>query len=43
MVLGRDILMALGFYFKLSENIIAVVDGPYELCTAPMVDISTCY
>ena len=40
-VLGRDLLTALGFYLKSSEKVISGVDGPYESCTDPMVDTCT--
>ena len=43
MILGRDPLTALGLDLKLSEHVIAGGDVIYEVCTAPMVDISTYY
>ena len=39
MILGRDLLTALGLDLKLSENVIIGGEGPYEGCYAPMVDI----
>ena len=33
-IIRRGLLMDLGLYCKLSENVIAVVDEPYEGCTA---------
>ena len=41
MILGRDLLTALGLDLKFSENIILESDGPYKGCSAPMVDVST--
>ena len=39
-ILGRDLLTALGLDLKFSENITIVGEGPYERCLAPMVDLS---
>ena len=33
-IIGRGLLMTIGLYCKLSENVISVVDEPYEGCTA---------
>ena len=41
MILGRDLLTALGSDLKLSENIILGGDGPFKGCSAHMVDAST--
>ena len=40
MILGRDILNALGLDLRFSENIIIGGDRPYKGCSAPMVDLS---
>ena len=40
MILGRELLIALGLYLFFSENIIIGGEGPYEGCSAPMVDLS---
>ena len=40
MILGRDILTALGLDLKFSENIIIGCGGPHEGCSAPMIDLS---
>ena len=40
MILGRDILTALGLYLKFSENIIIGGEGPHEGCLSPMFDLS---
>ena len=40
MILGRDLLYALGLDLNLSGNIIIGGDGPYEGCSAPMVGVS---
>ena len=40
MILGRDLLIALGLYLNFSEDIIIGGEGPYEGCSAPMVDLS---
>ena len=40
MILGRDLITALGLDFKFSDNIIIGGDGPYQGCSAPMVDLS---
>ena len=41
MILGRDLLTALGLDIKFSENIILGGDGTLKGCSAPIVDIST--
>ena len=41
MLLGRDVLIALGLYLKFSENIILEDDGQFKGCSARMVDVST--
>ena len=40
MILGKDLLTALGLDIKFSENIIIGGDGTYKGCLAPMVDVS---
>ena len=40
MILGRDLLTALGLDLKLSEKIIIGGDGTYEGCPAPMIDLN---
>ena len=40
MILGRDLITALGLDLKFSENIIIGGEGPYEGCLGPMVDLS---
>ena len=40
MVLGREPLTALGLDLKFSDNFIIGREGPYEGCSAPMVDVS---
>ena len=40
MILGRDLLIALGMDIKFSEGIIIGGETPYEGCLAPMVDVS---
>ena len=40
MILGRDLLTALGLDLIFSENIIISVEGPYEGCLVPMADFS---
>ena len=40
MILDRDLLTALGLDLKISENVIHSGEGPYEGCSAPMVDVS---
>ena len=39
MILGRDLITALGLYLKFSENVIIGREGPCEGCYAPMVDV----
>ena len=43
MILGRDLLTALGLDIKFSENIILGGDGLYKGYSAPMVDVITYY
>ena len=38
-ILGRDLLTALGLYLKISEQVIEGGDRPYKSFTAPMVDM----
>ena len=40
MILGRDLLTALGLDLKFSEDIIMGGDGTYEGCSTPMIDVS---
>ena len=42
MIIGRDLLTALGLDLKLSENIVFGSEGPYEKCSTPMVYVSNC-
>ena len=39
MILGRDLLTALGLDIKFYENIILGGDGTYKVCSAPMLDV----
>ena len=39
MILGRDLITALGLDLKFSENIVTGGKGPYERCSEPMVDV----
>ena len=39
MILGRDLLTAMGLDLKFSENIIIVGEGLYKWCLVPMVDL----
>ena len=39
MILGRDLLTALGLDIRFSENIIIGGDGTYEGCSVPMVHL----
>ena len=41
MILGRDLLTALGLDLKFSENVIRGVEGPHKGCSAPMFDVKT--
>ena len=41
MILGRDILTALGLDLELSDYIIETNDGPIKGSTEPMVDLGT--
>ena len=40
MILGRDLLTALGLDLKFSEDFIIDGEGPYKGCLSPMVDVS---
>ena len=40
MILGRDLLTALGLDIKFSDNVLSGREGPHEGCSAPMVDVS---
>ena len=40
MILGRDLLTALGLDLKFSENVIHGGEGTYKGCSAPMVEVS---
>ena len=42
MVFGRDLFAYLVLDLKLSKFVITVGDGPYEGCTAPMIEMSAC-
>ena len=39
MILGRDLLTALGLDLNFIENVIIGGEGPYEGCLAPMFDV----
>ena len=39
MILGRDLLTALGLDLKFSDNVISGVKLQYEGCSAPIVDV----
>ena len=39
MILGRDLITARGMLIKFSERVISGVDGTYEGCLAPIVDV----
>ena len=39
MILGRNILIALGLNLKLSGHVIEADDGPLKGLTSPMVDL----
>ena len=39
MILGRDLLTALGMYLKFYENFIIGVKVPHERCSAHIIDI----
>ena len=41
MILGRDLLTALGLDLKFSGNVICGGEGPYEGCSAPIVDVNS--
>ena len=43
MVLSRYLLTALGLNISFPENIVIGDEGPYEGCSAPMVDVSNYY
>ena len=40
MILGTDLLTELGMDLNISEKIIIHCEGPYEVCSASMVDLS---
>ena len=40
MILGRDLLTSMVLDLKLSLNIFIGSELPYELCSAPIVDVS---
>ena len=40
MILGRYLLVVLGLDLKFSENVTHGGEGPYEGCSAPMVDVN---
>ena len=40
MILGRYLLTELGLDLEFSENVIHGREGPYKLCSAPMVDVN---
>ena len=40
MILGRDLLTALGLDLKFSESLIIGNEGPYEGFSSPMADLS---
>ena len=40
MILGRDLLTALGLDIKFYENVILGREGPYKGCLAPMVNVN---
>ena len=39
MILGRDLLTALGIDLNFSKNVISGGEGPYEGCSAPIFDV----
>ena len=39
MILGRDLLIALGLDIKFSDNAIIFIEGPHKGFSAPMVDL----
>ena len=39
MILAKDLLTALGLDLKFSDNVIIGGKGPYEDCSAPMVEV----
>ena len=39
MILGRDLINALGLYLKFSDNFIIGGEGTYEGCSSPMVGV----
>ena len=39
-ILGRDLFTALGMDLNFSDNVISGGEGPFEGCSAPMVDVS---
>ena len=40
MIIGKDLLTALGLDLKFYDSVIIGVEGPYKGCLSPMVDIS---
>ena len=40
MILGRDLITALGMDLKFSENVMNGGEGPYKGCSASMVDVN---
>ena len=43
LILGRDLLPALGKCVKFSDNVIIGGEEPYEGCLPPIVDVSNYY
>ena len=41
MIPGNDLLTALGLYLNISNHVIKEGGGPFEWCTAPMVNLGT--
>ena len=39
MILGRDLITALGLNLKFSDHFIIIEEGLYEECSTPMVDV----
>ena len=42
MILGRDLITAMGLYLKFPDSIVIGSERPYEGCSVPMVDVSNC-
>ena len=40
MILGRDLLNAMGMDLKFYDNVVIGGEGPYKGCSSPMVDVS---